>query len=89
MNDDTIINEQQQILQDIESWQYKDVDDLNEEKERISKIASYNLKKKKAISIRLIESDIQKIKAIAVSEGMPYQTLVSSVVHKFAQNRTI
>ena len=40
--------------------------------------------KKKAISIRLLESDIARIKAKSVSQGMPYQTLIGSLIHQYA-----
>jgi len=40
--------------------------------------------KKKSLSIRLFEDDIEKIKVIALEKGMPYQTLISSVIHKLA-----
>ena len=43
--------------------------------------------KKKSLNIRLFEDDIEKIKAIAFEQGLPYQTLISSVIHKLAQKQ--
>jgi predicted DNA binding CopG/RHH family protein len=40
--------------------------------------------RKKAVTVRLQERDIQRIKAIAQRKGVPYQTLVSSVIHQYA-----
>jgi len=40
--------------------------------------------RKKSLNIRLFEEDIERIKAIALEQGMPYQTLISSVIHKVA-----
>ncbi len=40
--------------------------------------------RKKSLNIRLFEDDIEKIKVIALEQGLPYQTLISSVIHKFA-----
>ena len=40
--------------------------------------------KKKSLNIRLFEDDIEKIKVIAFEQGMPYQTLISSMIHKLA-----
>jgi len=40
--------------------------------------------KKKSLNIRLYEDDIEKIKAIALNEGLPYQTFLSSMIHKLA-----
>ncbi len=42
------------------------------------------LTKKKVYSIRLIENDVESIKVIAMQKGMPYQSLVSSIIHQVA-----
>ena len=34
------------------------------------------------ISLRLPESDLERLKAKALREGMPYQTLIGSILHK-------
>lgn len=39
---------------------------------------------RKAITLRLQERDIERLKVIARQRGLPYQTLVSSVLHQFA-----
>jgi len=41
-------------------------------------------RKKKSLNIRLFEDDIEKIKVIAFEQGLPYQTLISSMIHKLA-----
>jgi predicted DNA binding CopG/RHH family protein len=46
--------------------------------------AAARTSKKKAVTVRLQERDIQRIKAIAHRKGVPYQTLVSSVIHQYA-----
>lgn len=40
--------------------------------------------RKRAITVRPQERDIQRIKAIALRKGMPYQSLVSSIIHQYA-----
>ena len=40
---------------------------------------------RKAITLRLQERDIQRLKVIAREKGLPYQTLVASVLHQFAR----
>jgi predicted DNA binding CopG/RHH family protein len=42
------------------------------------------MNKKKAISIRLLASDLERIKAKSLSQGLPYQTLISALVHQYA-----
>jgi predicted DNA binding CopG/RHH family protein len=46
--------------------------------------ATSDTSRKRAITVRLQERDIQRIKAIALRKGMPYQTLVSSIIHQYA-----
>ncbi|NKQ41628.1 MAG: hypothetical protein HF962_08685 [Sulfurovum sp.] len=48
-----------------------------------------NVKQKKAINIRALESDIMKIKSKALSKGIPYQTLINSVIHQFANDKLL
>lgn len=45
--------------------------------------------KEKRISIRVFASDLQRLKAIAEEEGLPYQTLVTSILHKFSTGRLV
>ncbi|OGT08931.1 MAG: hypothetical protein A2X78_00045 [Gammaproteobacteria bacterium GWE2_37_16] len=41
-------------------------------------------KKGKRITIRVYESDLERIKKMAVEEGLPYQTFITSVLHKLS-----
>ena len=52
-----------------------------EERERVERILA-RARKNKNINIRLSEMDLERIKSRADREGLPYQTLVSSVLHK-------
>jgi len=74
---------------DVESGQYEPLaeDILDEKKKFFKQVAIKTIEKKtkkKSLNIRLFEDDIEKIKVIALEQGMPYQTLISSVIHKFA-----
>lgn len=46
-----------------------------------------NTLKKKPITVRVQEQDIQRIKVKAMEQGIPYQTLVSSILHRYASGR--
>jgi len=46
--------------------------------------AKETMKKNKNINIRISENDLQSIKLLAAKEGMPYQTLIGSIIHKYA-----
>ena len=47
------------------------------------------LKKDKRINIRITSRDLSAIQKLALSEGIPYQTLIASILHKFADGRYI
>ena len=46
--------------------------------------ARETMKKNKNINIRISENDLESIKLLAVREGLPYQTLIGSLIHKYA-----
>ena len=48
-----------------------------------------NVKQKKAINIRVLEADIIKIKSKALSKIIPYQTLINSIIHQFANDKLL
>ncbi len=74
---------EKEILKDYESGKLKTSGISDREKERFSEIAANTLKKNKRVNIRLSEHDLQAIQRKAVQEGLPYQTLISSLIHKY------
>lgn len=44
--------------------------------------------KRKSIHLKLQERDLQKIRAIAYEKGIPYQTLIGSIIHQYAKSNT-
>jgi predicted DNA binding CopG/RHH family protein len=46
-------------------------------------------KKTKNINIRISEYDLEKLREKSASEGLPYQTLISSIIHKYVSNQLI
>jgi predicted DNA binding CopG/RHH family protein len=47
-------------------------------------IAKNTMRKNKKINIRISENDLSSLQRRAAREGIPYQTLIGSVLHKFA-----
>lgn len=76
--------EEQEILDAFENNELVSVPNVIEEKEIAMIAASNYLKKTARINIRLKPQDLTQIKMIAAQEGMPYQTLISSILHKYA-----
>jgi len=81
-------DEEKQILADFEKGEFVSVAN-DKTKKLYQKYAAETLSKTKNINIRLSEKDLWKLKARAVEEGLPYQTLASSVLHRFAEKREV
>ncbi len=81
-----MINEERRLLEEIEKDKWVSVKDLEEEKSKLKK-AVENKYKKKVISIRLSETDIRKLKKKALETGIPYQTLISSLIHQYVEGK--
>lgn len=74
---------EKELVESIERGEWKSVDNLDEEKKRFARYARNTYKKNKRINIRISEWDLIRLKAKSLKEGIPYQTLVSSLIHKF------
>jgi predicted DNA binding CopG/RHH family protein len=74
--------EEQEILTAFEAGEFESVM-TDERKEFIEQSAAATFKKDKRINIRLSGRDLSAIQRRALAEGMPYQTLVSSILHKY------
>ncbi|HBB44318.1 MAG: hypothetical protein UW27_C0010G0034 [Parcubacteria group bacterium GW2011_GWA1_44_13] len=74
--------EEKRTLAGIEAGKFKSVPKLKQEISRYSKIAKDTTAKNKTISIRISAVDLMKLKAKAIQEGMPYQTLISASIHR-------
>jgi len=85
INDDPKLDdEEKELLESVERGEWKTVDNLAEEKAMLREAARNTLRKEKRINIRLSAKDLFDIQTAAAEEGMPYQTLISSIIHKYA-----
>lgn len=75
------------ILEEFEADKLKSVKNARREASRYREYAKSTLSKTRNINIRLSEKDLQKIKALAVAKGLPYQTFISSLLHQGSAKR--
>ncbi len=78
-----IDQEEKDLMESIERDDWKPVKDFDREKEKAIAAARSTLKKNKRINLRLTQKDYHQIQIRAIEEGIPYQTLISSLVHKY------
>jgi predicted DNA binding CopG/RHH family protein len=57
------------------------------EKKQYEEYARNSLTKQKRINIRMTERDLKKIQAKAIEEGVPYQSLISMLIHKYNEGK--
>ena len=56
---------------------------------RYRQMAANALAKNRRVNIRISAMDLEGMQARAAEEGMPYQTLIASVLHKYASGRLV
>ncbi len=78
----TLTKEEREIENAIVRGKYAPVSNLKGEKKRFEGIARHTLLKTKTISVRITERNLMRLKAAAAREGLPYQTLLTSILHK-------
>jgi len=75
--------EEKDLMESIEREEWRSVKNIKQEKEKAIAAARNTLKKDKRINLRLTQKDYRQIQIKAIEEGIPYQTLISSIVHKY------
>lgn len=79
--------EEKDILKSVENGEWESIPDFKTEARRLQEEARVTLRKDRRVNIRMTERDLTIIKKKAVEEGLPYQTLISSVLHKYINGR--
>lgn len=81
--------EELDILESFERGEWESTPDFKQRKKELEASADQTLKKNKRVNIRMSERDMMEIKKIANEEGLPYQTLISSILHKYINGRLV
>ena len=80
-----IDDEEKELIEAIENGTYDTGRDLlnPENKKELQQIARNTINAERTkITLRLPKNDVARLKAQALKEGMPYQTLIGSILHK-------
>ena len=81
--------EEREILEAFEKGELKSSAKVAEQIKQHRVIAEATFKKDTRINIRLSSRDLRAIQSRALKEGIPYQTLVSSVLHKYVDGQLV
>ncbi len=77
------------IIESYERDEWGSVGNLEENKEEYSRYARSTFLKHKRINIRISEKDFIDMKKKSLEEGIPYQTLIASIIHKYLSGKLV
>ncbi len=89
MNEKQLDDEEKEILKSYDAGEWESIPKLQESIQNYSEYAAATFKKDKRINIRISSKDLEAIQKRALEEGLPYQTLIASVLHKYVNGRLI
>ena len=81
--------EEKDILESYERGEWKSTKNSKSEIKKLREYARNTLQKDKRINIRMASRDLDQVQVIAAQEGIPYQTLISSIIHKYVSGYLI
>ncbi|CAB1057320.1 hypothetical protein D1BOALGB6SA_2059 [Olavius sp. associated proteobacterium Delta 1] len=81
--------DEQEILESFERGEWKSVENVKSEIMKHQQYARKTLKKDKRVNIRISSKVLEEIQALAAENGIPYQTLMSSILHRYVSGYLI
>ena len=82
MNEPKLNSEERELINALEEGEYESV--LTDDRKReLESAAAHTFKRDKRLNIRLSSRDMIAIQSKAAEEGVPYQTLAASIIHKY------
>lgn len=89
MNKINLDKDEQEILNSFERGEWKSVPNVQAEIAKHRAYARKTLKKDKRINIRISSKVLEELKVIAIENGIPYQTLMSSILYRYVTGRLV
>ena len=83
-----LTKEENEILHDFDSGAYRSVA-TKRELEEYRLAAHATALKDRRVNIRISSLDLAGLQARALQEGIPYQTLIASILHKYLSGRLV
>jgi predicted DNA binding CopG/RHH family protein len=78
---------ERELLRSVESGEWRSVAEMGSELKRYREYARGTFKKDRRVNIRISSQDLDALQKRALREGIPYQTLISSILHKYVSGR--
>ncbi len=88
-NTQNLSDEEKRLIESYEADEWQTVERLESEKSKYQQYAQATFKKDKRVNIRISSKNLEALQKKALEEGLPYQTLISSVLHKYINGRLV
>ncbi len=82
-------SDEKEILSGYENDEYVEISDMEKEIEKHTEYAKATFLKNKRINIRISQRDLEYIQRRALEEGIPYQTLIASLIHRYISGKLV
>lgn len=79
--------EESELLKSVENDEWNQISEFKNKKALYESYADATIRKDKRVNIRMTERDLDHLQKRALEEGLPYQTLISSILHKYINGR--
>ena len=76
-------------MNEVENGNLKSVSNLSEKKLELIESSRQNFSKGLRVNIRITDFDLNNLKVKAIEEGMPYQTLIGSILHQYVTGKLV
>ena len=79
--------DEKEILKSVEQGEWRSARGLERKQNQYARYATATFRKDRRVNIRISSKDLEAIQKRALEEGLPYQTLIASLLHKYAAGR--
>ena len=90
METNYIDNQEKELMDSLEEFDLSQIQNDEENSKLLKKSAKAFVKKEETkMNIRISSSELEKIKAVAMQEGLKYQTFIKSILHKYITGQLV
>ncbi len=84
-----LTKEEREMKSSVERGEWRSVRGVKSDAKRYQRYAEATFKKDRRVNIRISGKDLEALQKRAIEEGIPYQTLIASLLHKYVSGRLV
>jgi predicted DNA binding CopG/RHH family protein len=81
--------DEKEILEAYKNDEFVEIPEMDSKIKRHVEYAKETFRKNKRINIRISQKDLESIQRKSLEEGIPYQTLISSLIHRYISGKLV